>query len=267
MFNAETATLQRIAPKMQRVLIVDPHVAAARQLSDLLRDIAPCQVWTASDIEQGLILAGRIDPHLILVEQSPALNGVAFTRSLRRGYLACRKAPVIMLTAEATAAVIVAARDAGVHEFLRRPCTLGDLARRIEAVTLRVRDWVEGVSYVGPDRRRFNSGDYAGPLKREADGPVTPDAAKVSQALKIFRAAAHAAEKDPDQALRAMLAQASDLQSAALALSDCGLYEAAADVQVKLLASESLIRRELDAHIAELWRFMPSHNDGAAVAA
>jgi hypothetical protein len=48
------------------------------------------------------------------------------------------------------AGAILAARDAGVHEFLRKPYSMKDLVRRLEAVTLRDRDWVEGVGYIGP---------------------------------------------------------------------------------------------------------------------
>ena len=78
-----------------------------------------------------------------------------------------------MVTAEATAAAILAARHAaGVHEFLRKPYTIKDVMRRLDAAILRQREWIEAVSYIGPDRRRFNSGDYVGPRKRE-DRPST----------------------------------------------------------------------------------------------
>ena len=75
------------------------------------------------------------------------------------------------------------------HEFLRKPFTIKDLLRRLEAVTLRQRDWVEAVGYVGPDRRRFNSGDYSGALKRRSDAQATPDSERMAQALKILRSA------------------------------------------------------------------------------
>ena len=74
-------------------------------------------------------------------------------------------------------------------------------------MTLKSRDWVEAVRYIGPDRRRFNSGDYAGPRKRKSDATIT-DSARVEQALRIMRAALHAIDTDPHQAMRSMLAQA-----------------------------------------------------------
>src|SRR5260221_5055602 len=256
-----------MAPKMQRVLIVDQQVPAARMLTELLRDIALCQVWTALDAAQGMALAQSINPHLIFVEQNPTLDGAAFTRALRRSHFTCRKAPVIMVTAEATASAIVAARDAGVHEFLRRPFTLADLMRRIEAVTLRSRSWVEGVGYIGPDRRRFNIGDYTGPLKRGADSPATSDAARISQALKIFRTAVFAIEAQPQQAMRALLAQVEELLSAGASMNDIQLCDAAALVQCSLTGAEALKRRDLESHLAALWRFMPGDAETTAVAA
>jgi DNA-binding response OmpR family regulator len=71
---------------------------------------------------------------------------MAFTRALRRSDLACREAPVVMVFTEVKAAQILGARDCGVHEFLRRPISLGDLERRLDAVSGRPRDWIEAVN-------------------------------------------------------------------------------------------------------------------------
>src|SRR5947207_15906596 len=108
--------MRRMAPLMQRVLVVDAQSAPVRLLTDLLRDIAPCQMWSAPDAPRGTELAKRIDPHLIFVDHGPELDGRAFTRALRRSDFVCRKAPVIMTTTEATASAILAARHAGVHD-------------------------------------------------------------------------------------------------------------------------------------------------------
>lgn len=230
MFDKAAKIIQRMAPMLQRVLIADPHNANARMLGELLRSIAPCQVWAAPTTDKALRLAGSIRPDIIFVEMSAEkLDGVEFTQKLRRSTLACRQAPVIMTTGQATAADILAARDAGVHEFLRKPFTTKDLVRRLEAVTLRPRDWIEAVDYVGPDRRRFNSGDYTGPLKRRSDVRVTPDAARVAQALKIVRSAIGAAAKDPPQALRALRAQAVELKASGVKGGDLRLTQAAID--------------------------------------
>jgi CheY-like chemotaxis protein len=251
---------QRICAHMQRVLIVDPHSAAVRLLSELLRDFCPCQIWTATNHQRGVTLAERIDPHIIFVEQCDKFDGAAFSRDVRRSDFACRKAPIIMITSEATATAILNARDAGVHEFLRKPYTIKDLLRRLEAVTLRGRDWVEGIDYVGPDRRRFNSGDYLGTLKRRVDHAETPDEARVIQALRILKAALDSIERDPHQAMRAMVAQAEDLATVAQSMSDARLRAAALALGQHLAGLE--LRRlrlaEIEPLVADLWSYLPA---------
>lgn len=224
--------VQRMAPALQRVLIVDPSASSARVLADLMRSLLPCQVWMAPSRARATELLKAVEPQIIFVENQGAdIDGAAFTATLRRSDLPCRQAPVIMVTATATAQAILAARDSGVHEFLRKPYSIKDLIRRLEAVTLRPRGWIEAVRYVGPDRRRFNSGEYAGPRKRGVDAAEAPGPARVGQALKILKAAHLAVGSDPHQALRSLRAQAQELQLAGVAVQDPRLAAAAADLQ------------------------------------
>jgi DNA-binding response OmpR family regulator len=230
LFNTDAKIIQRMSPMLQRVLILDPQPTGARLIGELMRDIARSQVAVAETREKAFKLAANLDPQIIFAEMGPTpVDGVAFTRELRRGNLNCRYAPVIMVTGQATAASILAARDGGVHEFLRKPFTLKDLLRRLEAVTMRQRDWVEAVDYVGPDRRRFNSGDYTGALKRRSDSRATPDSEKLSQALKILRSAIGAVDSDPAQAMRAMQAQVAELRKCGMSVADLKLTTAAID--------------------------------------
>jgi CheY-like chemotaxis protein len=260
--GVDARTHQRISAIMQRALIVDPHAASAKLLGELLRDIGACQIWTAPDIPRGLALAGAVEPHLVLVDQSPELDGAAFARAFRRGELACRKAPIIMFCGQATATMIINARDAGVHEFLRKPFTIKDLLRRLEAVSARPRDWVEGVAYVGPDRRRFNSGDYSGSLKRRVDYAVTPDAARVEQSLKILKAALDALEADPRQAKRAMLAQVGALCESGHVAADPALRAAVANLDRRLheLGPANLRSADLEPLIRPLLDQLPAES-------
>jgi len=244
---------------MERVLIIDERVPAARLLSDLLRDISPCQIWTTQNVYGALSLAERVDPQLIFVAQSAETDGAAFTKQLRRSELACRKAPVIMTCAEATAATIIQARDSGVHEFLRKPYTVGDLLKRLEAVAARPRDWVEGIGYIGPDRRRFNSAAYSGALRRRMDHAVTPDEGRIEQALRILKAAVVAIDDDPRQALRAMTAQADTLACAAKSRNDTPLALTAAGLAAALARAtpNTLRRSELEPLAAALLTRLP----------
>jgi CheY-like chemotaxis protein len=165
---------------------------------------------------------------------------VAFTRALRRSDLVCRKAPVVLVTAQATAASILAGRDAGAHEFLRRPFTTKDLGRRLEVVALQPRPWVEAIDYVGPDRRRFNSAEYQGPQKRLADKDAPPQGVRIAEALKIIGAALPAIEREPRQALRALLAQTTELELVAGEISDNRLAMANAQLHRYLFETASM---------------------------
>ena len=225
MFAADPRTLNRIAPSIRRIVIADPNPASARLLMDILKGIGSREVFIESDEERALELLRDVEPGVIFTERrGETLNGETLTRRLRRSSMSCRAAPVIMVTGDATASSIKGARDAGVHEFLRKPFTAGDLFKRIENVALKSRPWIEAVGYVGPDRRRFNSGEYAGSRKRKGDaasGEKTVDAK--TQALRILAAALAQFNDDPAQAARAAKQQVETLKALAAKSGDIGL--------------------------------------------
>lgn len=272
MFTDDAKLIAKMAPHLRRVLIVDPHPASARLLADVMRSLVNAQVWIAPTGRKGLAMTQELDAQIIFVELSgPDTDGIDFTRRFRRSNAGCRKAPVVMITAEATAQAILAARDAGVSEFLRKPYTTKDLLKRLAAVTLHARDWVEAVAYIGPDRRRFNSGDYTGPLKRRADVAETPHAARVNQALRIIKSAVVAVESDPAQALRAMQAQVADLQHANRTRNDRTLAAAVADFNRYLGAvadkTAAFTPDEAAKHAASLLALLPKDAPRRIVAA
>lgn len=266
MFDGNVRTIQRVASKVQRVLVVDANPATARLLTEHLRPLGAVEMFSAPTAEKGYVLANTADPQLIFVEHASAgVDGLAFTRKLRRSDLSCREAPVIMCTSEATADAIFGARDAGVHEFMRKPFNMKDLERRLEAVTLKPRDWIEAVAYVGPDRRRFNSADYKGPRKRKADAADTP-AARLSQALRIIKSAAQALDSDPVQARRALAAQALELRRVGEAVKEPRLVQAAEALAVCTQSEMvgSVARVELVKRIDALMGFMSTDDAGRA---
>ena len=231
MFTADSRTLSRIAPALSRVAVVEPNPAAARLLSDILKGLGAREIYVEVDEERGLELIREVEPGVIFLERSgEGLNGETLARRVRRSNMNCRTAPIIMVTAEATAAAIKGARDAGVHEFLRKPYTIGDLFRRIENVTLKPRPWVEAVNYVGPDRRRFNSGEYAGVRKRRGEAKQTVGDMR-DQATRILISAMTQYDQDPHQAMRAMRQQAETLKGLAVKAGDARLAIAAAGLE------------------------------------
>lgn len=248
----DTKTRHRIGPVIQRVLVVDPNQASARLIVDIMKGVGAREAVIAPSRKQAMLAASELQPGVIFIENSgPDLNGADFARDLRRSSLECRRAPIIMVTADATASTIIGARDSGVHEFLRKPFTSGDLMRRVENVAVRPRDWIEGMNYIGPDRRRFNSGEYEGPGKRGTDRPKSAAQADLDakdQALRILAAAFEHFDKDPRQALRSAREQAMTLKALALKASDARLAVAAGGLE-KALSAGATTRTELAAAI------------------
>jgi CheY-like chemotaxis protein len=234
-YAGDSKLLAKLEPHVRRVLIVDPNPAQARLLADLMRDAGAREVLFESDERHALELAEATDPAIIFVERSgPRLDGETFTRRLRRSDFDCRRAPVIMVTGDATANTIKGARDAGVHEFLRKPFNGGDLVRRLEAVALKPRDWIEAVQYVGPDRRRFNSAEYTGHRKRSSDKAQSAAEARaqaLDRAVRILRSAITQYDTDPAQARRALAQQAIALKEAAAQANSPDLAMAVATLE------------------------------------
>lgn len=260
MFAADRRVLARLAPMLKRVLIVDPNPHSARMLTEIIKGLGAAEIVVEPTGDRALLTAAELEPGVIFTERGgEKLDGEALTRKLRRSHLGCRRAPIIMVTADATATTILGARDAGVHEFLRKPFTSADLFKRIENVALKPRDWVEAVGYVGPDRRRFNSGEYSGPGKRKADMPATGaegDAAAKDQAMRILAAALDQFDSDPTQAVRAIREQAARLKALGMKASDSRLVVAVGALEVTL-ASGPATKGSLAAPIGTLLAMSP----------
>jgi len=245
---------------LRRVLIVDPNAHSARMLTEIIKGLGAAEIMVEPTSDRALKTAADLDPGIVFTERTgEKLDGEALARSLRRSHLDCRRAPIIMVTSEATATTILGARDAGVHEFLRKPYTSADLFKRVENVALKPRDWVEAVGYVGPDRRRFNSAEFSGPGKRKADKPTTgaeANAAAKDQAMRILASALDQFDSDPAQAVRAIREQASQLKALAMKASDSRLVVAVGALEVTL-ASGPATKETLAAPVGTLLAMAP----------
>ncbi|OXE35517.1 MAG: hypothetical protein CGW95_13400 [Phenylobacterium zucineum] len=216
-----------MAPHLQRVVIVDSSPGGARVLRDGMREFASGEIHCFATPGQAFEFVKAFNPQLFLIDFTEnTSDALQFVRDIRRSYMPCRRAPIIAATSNATAEVIFASRDAGVHEFLVRPFKPIDLSNRLQVVTLRSREWVEGVLYVGPDRRRFNSASFMGPKKRLVDGGIT-DTARLQQTLKIVEFAIAFKDQDPSQALRALRAQSEVLLDLGTRMSDSAMVKQA----------------------------------------
>ncbi|KJS43050.1 MAG: hypothetical protein VR70_03100 [Rhodospirillaceae bacterium BRH_c57] len=151
-----------------RFLLVDEN----RYMRNLLRGIlAACgskDVQEANDGADAFKILRTYQPSIILTDNrmSP-LDGVEFTRMLRTSPDSpCPLTPVIMVAAGTELHNVIAARDAGVHEFLAKPVSAHSLYSRIHRVLTTQRAFVKAPGYFGPCRRRHATRSSSIPERR-----------------------------------------------------------------------------------------------------
>jgi CheY-like chemotaxis protein len=114
-------------------LVIDDSKFTRKIIKNMLVGLGLRNAELAADATQGLeaLKAKHID--LVIVDREmPILNGVEFTRLVRRDKsLPDRHIPIVMASAHTEKNKIIEARDAGVNEFIAKPFSAGELHRRI----------------------------------------------------------------------------------------------------------------------------------------
>lgn len=154
-----------------RVLLVDDSERMRVILSALLEAAGVQKIKEAADGETALELCRTWRPDLAVIDyHMQPMDGVAFTREVRLSRTSTNPfLPIVMLTAYTTAAHVRLARDAGVTEILVKPANAANLLDRVYSALLKPRPFIRASDYFGPDRRRRNIPDYAGPFRRSTD--------------------------------------------------------------------------------------------------
>ena len=152
-------------------LIVEDNPFMRRLVRSLLVQFGFDGIEEATDGSQALLLVAERRFDVVICDwlMEPS-DGYAFLRMLRQHEdPVVRSVPVIMLTSVANEADVLAARDAGVTEYLVKPVSSGKLRDRLGAVFARPRGFVVTDGYVGPDRRRRNDPDRRAAGRRLSD--------------------------------------------------------------------------------------------------
>jgi CheY-like chemotaxis protein len=154
-----------------KVLLVEDNPHMRNLLRSLLNSLGLRDILEAGDGSAALILLRDRKCDLILTDLAmKPMDGLAFTREVRNSpaspnpYL-----PILMVSGHTEKHRVQAARDAGVTEFIAKPITAQGLFARIAQIIERPRPFVRCPTYFGPDRRRKNVENYAGPWRRHDD--------------------------------------------------------------------------------------------------
>jgi CheY-like chemotaxis protein len=153
-------------------LVVDDHESMRTIIGALLRAFGSSRIHEAENGEAALrVLAGAPVDIIITDLKMPVLDGLGFVRRLRASNGPSARVPVIMVSGHANVERVVAARNAGVNEFIVKPINGPLLADRLRRIIHQQRPFVTSAQYLGPCRRRRTAPDYKGPFRREGDAP------------------------------------------------------------------------------------------------
>lgn len=128
-------------------------------------------IYTASDGQRAFEIFCRDNPDIVLCDwHMIPISGIELVNRIRNSPESPNKmVPIIMMTGYSALPRVSEARDTGTTEFLVKPFSANDLARRIAYVINKPRDFVETDDFFGPDRRRRVIDNFNGPFRRDSD--------------------------------------------------------------------------------------------------
>ena len=154
-----------------KVLVVEDNQHMRALLRSLLNSLGIREVHEAHHGGGALELLRERKCDLILTDLAmKPMDGLELTHEIRTSDKSSNPfVPIIMITGHTEKHRVMAARDAGVTEFLAKPITAQSLFSRIAEIVERPRAFVRAEGYFGPDRRRRTLDNYAGPWRRHDD--------------------------------------------------------------------------------------------------
>ena len=141
--------------KKLHVLVADDTTLMRDLMRNILHAIGVGRVETACNGEEAasMFLAQPADVVFVDWEMEPT-DGLALTRRLRSSPDSRNPfVPIIMMTSHAEADRVVAARNAGVHEYLVKPISGDRVLTRLAEVINHPREFMRTETYFGPAPR------------------------------------------------------------------------------------------------------------------
>ena len=157
--------------KKLKVLVVEDVDPMRKIIVSVVEMMSVGRVFAAENGETAFNIFRRENPDIVITDWSmEPMDGLQLTHEIRTNMLSPnRTVPIIMISGYSYKERIDKARDAGVTEFLVKPFSADDLAKRIAYVINSPRDFIDAPGYFGPDRRRRTDKDFKGPYRRETD--------------------------------------------------------------------------------------------------
>jgi two-component system, chemotaxis family, chemotaxis protein CheY len=146
-------------------LIVEDNKPMRGLVREILEALGVGTILEAADGQAALKQLGAHTVDIVILDWNmEPMDGLELTRRIRTAPDSPDQyVPIIMLSGHTERARVIAARDAGVTEFMAKPVSVKALCARINAIIDAPRPFIRTGSYFGPDRRRrvlpFNGPD------------------------------------------------------------------------------------------------------------
>jgi two-component system, cell cycle response regulator len=113
-----------------RILSIDDSKTIRLSLARLFRPFA-CEWHEAANGEEGLAVATRENPDLIILDYNmPVMDGIAMLRKLRE-HTSLKRTPVIMLTADSGPESLATVARLGVRDYVTKPFREEELLAKV----------------------------------------------------------------------------------------------------------------------------------------
>ncbi len=157
------------------LLIVDDSIVVRRLIKWALKSSDAGAIRDAADAAGALRVLESFSPDVILVNwRTQPVDGLELVRRVRSSETGAHAfARIVMMSRCSKCRQVLAARDAGVDEFLVKPLSRAGLLVGIRAVIDNPRPFSRTEGFFGPDRRRKKI-THDGPERRKGDETVDP---------------------------------------------------------------------------------------------
>ena len=153
------------------ILVVEDIIPMRKLFVSVLKTLGVGRIEEAANGEEAFHKFSKNNHDIILSDwmMEPG-DGLELTHKIRHSTESPNKmAPIILITGYSAWSRVESARDSGVTEFLIKPFTANDIAKRLAYVITNPRDFIETPAFFGPDRRRRTAPNFNGPYLRLDD--------------------------------------------------------------------------------------------------
>ena len=150
------------------ILVVEDTPVMAQMIEAILESLGVGNIIIAYDGREGFAKYCKHAPDIALIDwRMKPVDGLAMVKQIRQDPKSPNtRVPIIMMTGYNAVPRVREARDKGVTEYLVKPFSAHDLAKRLAYVVNKPRDFIMANAYFGPDRRRRADDNFNGPDKR-----------------------------------------------------------------------------------------------------